>query len=441
MTGDPTPHLERFASHKHACREFRRLVPETFNIANAILARHLDAVTRVALVEAKLGGLNTYTYGGLDYLSSKLSNVLTDLGVERDDSVALILPQSAAAIIAQLAVLKLGAIAVPIDINLDAAGLEFALSDSAPRVVIPHHTLRDRLRIVGAPIETVLTVYPPPPKFQDISPDYDFWRGVFEASAEFKTVDTPADAPAFVFYERSEGELRRWKHSHASLIYELPAFEMSQNFKTKEDSTLWTPQDWTTVDSCLGSVYPALWYGWRVAASETHPQGGDALGLIERCEITNTFMTLSGVDALRQSNQLPETESGLTLRHIVCNSPVPNHVQEWARHSLAGSINTIFSDTTFGSVAATCKRWYETPPGSPGRVTPGYSIETVDDRSAILPPRGIGRFAIRRELLEAPVGLASCQPGDLADARDGWVVTHKVGFKDEDGNVWLSSSE
>ncbi|HTG17733.1 MAG TPA: hypothetical protein VK747_20975, partial [Blastocatellia bacterium] len=65
MADDPTPHLERFGSYERACREFRWRIPDSFNIANSILSRHTDAVTRAALIEARPGGLNTYTYGGL----------------------------------------------------------------------------------------------------------------------------------------------------------------------------------------------------------------------------------------------------------------------------------------------------------------------------------------------------------------------------------------
>ncbi|MEK6300981.1 MAG: AMP-binding protein [Acidobacteriota bacterium] len=441
MPDDPTPNLERFVSYEHARREFRSLVPESFNIADAILSRHPDSVTRVALVEAKLGGLNTYTYGGLDYLSDKFANALDKRGVRFGDSVAVILPQSAAAIIAQLGVLKLGAVVIPLSLDLDAAALEFSLRDSAPRAAVVHHTLRDRLRMTGVAIEGVFAVNILTAEFQDVSPGFDFWRAVFEASAEFTTVETTAYAPAFIFYVATSEGLIRATQSHASLIYQLPAFEMGDGFQLGEPSTLWTPQDWASVDSTVCSVYPALWYGWRVAACEARPAIAGASSLIDRCEITDLFATVVEVEALRESNQRSIPESGFKLRNIVCASPVPADLHDWASQSFGASINAVYTNTLLGSVAASCKRWYETPRGSLGRAVPGYSIETVDQRGGFLPARSEGRLAIRREELGASVEQARSQPSSATNPSEGWVVTDDVGFKDEDGNFWPSRSD
>src|SRR5262245_11737310 len=112
MTSDPTPHLERFESYARARREFQWTIPERFNAATAALARQIEPVTRRALAEVKQGGVNTYTFNGLDYLSDKFAVALANRGLYRGDRVVIALPQSAASLIAQLGILKLGAIAV-----------------------------------------------------------------------------------------------------------------------------------------------------------------------------------------------------------------------------------------------------------------------------------------------------------------------------------------
>src|SRR5207249_439648 len=107
---DPTPHLERFESYQEACREFRWVIPERFNIASAICRRHADAITRIALQEVKEAGINTYTFGGLDFLSDKFAMALSLSGINQGDSVAVMLPQTAALAVAHLGVLKTGAV-------------------------------------------------------------------------------------------------------------------------------------------------------------------------------------------------------------------------------------------------------------------------------------------------------------------------------------------
>lgn len=435
---DPTPHLERFGSYERACREFRWRIADSFNIANAILSRHPDGVTRVALVEARPGGLNTYTYGGLDYLSDKFAMALGERGVRRHDSVAVILPQSAAAIIAQLGALKLGASVVPLSVTLEESALAFMLKDSRPRAVVIHHTLRERLRAIGAAVETVFVVKNLNPEFEDISPDFDFWREVFEASADFTFVETAADSPAFIFYHAaSEGRLVRTTHDHASLIYQLPAFELWNNFQVGEDTAFWTPQQWASIDSSLCSVYPALWYGCRVAC-DSLATSSDAWRVIERCRVTNFFGNREEISSLRQATPASISSGEFKLRNIGCTGAVPADANDWANESLGASINTVHCNPLIGSVAASCHGWFETRTGSLGRATPGYSIEIVDEQGRMRPPGSEGRLAIRRTEQRSSVEPPPTQSGSASDFAEDWTISGDVGFKDEDGYVWLS---
>jgi acetyl-CoA synthetase len=439
MADDPTPHLERFGSYERACREFRWRIPDGFNIANAILSRHPDAVSRVALLEARPGGLNTYTYGGLDYLSDKFATALDERGVRPRDSVAVILPQSAATIIAQLGALKLGASVVPLSITLEVSALAFALKDSGARAVVIDHTLRERLRSIGASIETVFVVKKLNPEFKDISPDFDFWREVFEASADFTLAETAGHSPAFIFYHpASEGRLVRTNHNHASLIYQLPAFELCNNFQVGEDTAFWTPQEWVSIDSLLCSIYPALWYGCRIVACDSLATVSDAWGVIERCWVTNYFGNREEISSLREATPASSSSGEFKLRNIVCTGAVPADDHNWANESLGASINTVHCNPLTGSVASSCDGWFETRKGSQGRATPGYLIEIIDEAGTILPPGSEGRLAIRRTDHRLPLEPPPTQPRSDSDFAEDWTISGDVGFKDEDGYVWLS---
>ena len=66
-------------------------------------------------------------------------------GVGPGQRVALLLPRSAEAIVAMLAVLKTGAAYVPIDPAVPAARIEFVLDDAAPIAAITTAGLADRL--------------------------------------------------------------------------------------------------------------------------------------------------------------------------------------------------------------------------------------------------------------------------------------------------------
>ncbi|ORB60300.1 non-ribosomal peptide synthetase, partial [Mycolicibacterium tusciae] len=85
------------------------------------------------------------TYQELDEASNRLAHMLIDQGAGRGQSVALLIPRSAEAIVSILAVLKTGAAYVPFDPAVPAARLEFMLADAKPTAAVTTTELRPRL--------------------------------------------------------------------------------------------------------------------------------------------------------------------------------------------------------------------------------------------------------------------------------------------------------
>jgi amino acid adenylation domain-containing protein len=85
------------------------------------------------------------TYGELDEAANRLAHLLVGSGAGRGERVALLLPRSAEAIVAILAVLKTGAAYVPIDPAHPDARIEFMLADAAPIAAVTTTGLRPRL--------------------------------------------------------------------------------------------------------------------------------------------------------------------------------------------------------------------------------------------------------------------------------------------------------
>src|SRR5262249_29362787 len=87
----------------------------------------------------------SWTYRELDEATTRFALLLAGHGVRRGQRVALLLPRSAEAIMAILAVLKTGAAHVPVDPAAPGARRELGLADAAPTAAITNAALADRL--------------------------------------------------------------------------------------------------------------------------------------------------------------------------------------------------------------------------------------------------------------------------------------------------------
>ena len=102
-------------------------------------------VARVPEAVAISAGERLWTYREVEQAANRLAHLLAREGVGPGQRVALLLPRTAEAIVAMLAVLKTGAAYVPIDPVVPAARSEFVLGDAAPIAAITTAELRPRL--------------------------------------------------------------------------------------------------------------------------------------------------------------------------------------------------------------------------------------------------------------------------------------------------------
>ena len=121
-------------------------VPEHFNMAEVCSRRwaaQAEASRRVAIIEHAAVDANghavapcNHTYAQLQQAADALSHVLTDLGVQRGDRVAIVLPQRFETAVAYVAVMQMGAVAMPLSLLFGPEALEYRLQDSEAVVAL-----------------------------------------------------------------------------------------------------------------------------------------------------------------------------------------------------------------------------------------------------------------------------------------------------------------
>lgn len=101
---------------------------------NTIMEYAISQPNKIALVDG--GGVVSYTYSQIDYLSGKVYGYLKNKAIGKEDFVAICLPRSAQPVIAMLGVWKAGAAFVMLEENYAPERSEYIVNDCSCKLII-----------------------------------------------------------------------------------------------------------------------------------------------------------------------------------------------------------------------------------------------------------------------------------------------------------------
>ena len=278
-------------------------VPAHFNIAQVCCGRWAalaDATKKVAIHAYSTGAEGTfYTYAQLQEQSNRLSNALVAQGVVRGDRVAIVMPQGFETAVAYMAVLQMGAVAMPLSLLFGPDALEYRLQDSeAVLAIADASSLADlhRARKHCPQLRTVVGV-----GATDLvqgHADCEWADTLAQFSNRFTLVDTLADDPAILIYTSgTTGNPKGALLAQRALIGNLPGFVASQNWfgfdpfaQGDTQAVFWSPADWAWTGGLLDALLPTLYFGRPIVAYGGRFSPQTALELMGQCGVTHTFL-------------------------------------------------------------------------------------------------------------------------------------------------------
>ncbi len=432
-------------------------VPEHFNMAEVCSRRWAaqpDAAQRVAIVEhapADASGQpvapNTYTYAQLQHAADALSHVLTGMGVQRGDRVAIVLPQRFETAVAYMAVMQMGAVAMPLSLLFGPEALEYRLQNSEAVVAI----------VDASSVSNVLAVRAQCPALREVigvdlsnaadmlRVDMDYASAIAAQRRAFTAVQTKADEGAVLIYTSgTTGPPKGALIPHRALIGNLTGFVCSQNWfgfptgqgvatasgagashasvsahlPTGSTAVFWSPADWAWTGGLMDALLPTLYFGRPIVAWNGRFSPELAFTLMQQHAVTHTFLFPTALKAMMKAYPEPSHQFKLQLQAIMsAGEAVGDAVFGYCQTQLGVTVNEMFGQTEINYIVGNCAMEWAPTLGTDVSSLPPEGAQTALGR----PGGGLGNFRVN-------VGWPA-KPGSMGKGYPG----HRVAVIDEEG--------
>ncbi len=454
--------LQRGDNHHSMHSGFGWIVPEQFNIAQVCCARwagQSDAAARIAVFADGPGlAATAHSYAELHSCAARLSNALSVLGVERGDRVAIVMPQCFETAVAYMAVLQMGAVAMPLSMLFGPQALEFRLHDSEAVVAICDSGAIERVGSVRANCPMLRTVIRVGVLESDSNPEYA--AVLAQEPPQFDPRPTRAEEAAILIYTSgTTGQPKGALIPHRALIGNLSGFVCSQNWfgfspldaSQQTPSTFWSPADWAWTGGLMDALLPTLYFGRPIVAwnGRFNPQA--AFELMEKYAVTHTFLFPTALKAMMKAYAQPRLHFKLALQAIMSGGEaVGDAVFGYCRDQLGVTVNEIFGQTEINYIVGNCAMngdrragvGWPARPGSMGRPYPGHRVALLDEAGRECGTGEIGDVALNRFDVHGradPVFFLGYWKNPVATAArfsGDWCRTGDLATRDADGYLW-----
>ena len=433
-------------------------VPEYFNMAQVCSARWAaapDATKRIAIQAMDTGGSATfYTYAELQAQANRLSQMLESLGVARGDRVAIVMPQRFETAVAYMAVLQMGAVAMPLSMLFGPDALDFRLQDSEAVLAICDESSIDNLLSVRGHcphLGRVLGV-----GAAAAQADLDYAQALAVAPDHFAAVNTRADEAAVLIYTSgTTGNPKGALIPHRALIGNLSGFVCSQNWfgfdggaNAHSAAVFWSPADWAWTGGLMDALLPTLYFGRPIVAYSGRFSPQAAFELMQRFGVTHTFLFPTALKAMMKAypgspGRSVREQFGLQLQAIMsAGESVGDAVFDYCQTQLGVTVNEMFGQTEINYIVGNCAPAWPAKPGSMGRAYPGHRVAVIDDAGQVCSPGVVGDVALHRLDVHGDpdpiffLGYWKNEAATLAKFTGDWCRTGDLAICDADGYLW-----
>jgi acetyl-CoA synthetase len=438
------------------------------NVAYNCLDRHVEAGhgDRVALHwEGEPGDSRSVTYAELTSEVSKAANVLSSMGVAAGDRVVIYLPQIPEAVVAMLAVARLGAVHSVVFGGFSAESLRARIDDAQAVLVItadggwrkgsvaPLKPAVDAALAVGgeSSVRDVLVVRRGGNDVEWVDGRDRWWHEALEGVSDRHEPESfEAEHPLFILYTSgTTGKPKGILHTSGGYLTQVATTHATVFDLRPETDVWWCTADvgWITGHSYV--VYGPLANGATQVLYEGTPDSpapGRWWDIVEKYGVTLFYTAPTAIRGfMKAGREIPQARDLSSLRLLgSVGEPINPEAWLWYREVIGAGrtpiVDTWWQTETGAIMISPLPGLTSTKPGAAQTPLPGVTVDVVDDHGASVADGDSGLLVVAepwpsmlRGIWGDPERYAETywsRFGDRYFAGDG-------ARRDEDGDIWL----
>jgi len=379
-------------------------------------------------------GDDTLTFADVDRASTRLAQALSSRGVGHRDAVALYLRNGFEVVIADMAIIKLGAVRTPLNEMLSASDIAYMLEFSEAKALIAHSSFADNL-ITSADAVSDVEVRLCVADDGDLEGFESYDGALAAASGDFP--DRPPlalDDPHFIgFTGGTTGRSKGVVHQMAPMGINLMCHTMTAEIAADDHLLIHSP-----IAHAAGLfVQTALVMGARTTIMSGFDPA-EMLRLVEDAKITWTFMVPTMIYRVLDHPDLARRDTSSMRTIFYGAAPITSSRLQQGIDAFGLVFKQLYGQTEAPNFICALEKADHLKPElqrSCGQPTVFCEVLICDDQGAEVPLGEVGEITVR-----SPFTLAGYykEPEKTADAHWGeWLRTGDVGYQAESGHVFL----
>ncbi len=408
-------------------------VPDKFNIASRLIDQPIQQGLgqRTAIYYED----QVYTYEDVHNAVNKTGNMLTELGVLREQRVLVLLPDSPEYIFSLLGAMKIGAVPVPLNTMLKPKDYLYFLNDSRAVVLIVGS---DFIPMIEEIIDEARYLKQVVVVGENCNSKFlNYHQEISKASPELEAADTTKDDPAFWLYSSgTTGSPKGTIHLHHDMLFSATYFDKEITNLTPSDRVFSVSKIFFSYGN-VNSLYLPFLAGASVILMPQKPEAKTILEIITKHKPTILFGVPTSYKSLLlvldQDSQSYDLSSVRT--YVSAGENLPPALWETWKNKVGAEIYDGIGSTEVGYIYI-ANGPGGIKPGSSGKALPGYEVKIVDENSQELPPGEVGSLLVKGDGIAA--GYWNKHHKTVKAFIGEWYVSGDQFSKDEDGFFWYA---